>query len=163
MAISTSKRNLIFARQPAYHPVRPPWAITEAKFIETCNRCGECVKQCPLNVIQLADAGFPEMNFSQSGCDFCEVCVAVCIPAALNLNTEPPFQFTVTINEDCFSERGVICRSCGDVCENQAIKFKQVVGGITHVLMNSTSCNGCGECVSTCPANAITIQPGKQT
>ena len=42
--------------------------------------------------------------------------------------------------------------------EIQAIKFKQVVGGVTHVLMNSENCNGCGECVSICPANAITIQ-----
>jgi len=158
MNLSGSKRNLIFGRVSPSEPVRPPWAINEIAFIDTCDRCGECVKQCPVNVIRFADGGFPEMNFSSSGCDFCEVCVAVCQPGALILNDVDPFQSIATIGEDCFSERGVICRSCGEVCEIQAIKFKQVVGGVTHVLMNTENCNGCGECVSICPADAITIK-----
>jgi ferredoxin-type protein NapF len=98
------------------------------------------------------------MNFSTSGCDFCEVCVAVCIPGALKLGQVAPFDSIAVINNECFSERGVICRSCGEACEIQAIHFKQVVGGVTHVVMNTDSCNGCGECVSICPANAITIK-----
>ncbi|MCK5666106.1 MAG: ferredoxin-type protein NapF [Thiotrichaceae bacterium] len=149
---------MIFGKVSAPLPVRPPWAINETEFIEACTRCGECVKQCPVNVIRIADGSFPEMNFSTSGCDFCEVCVAVCVPAALKLGQAAPFDSIAVINNECFSERGVICRSCGEVCEIQAIHFKQVVGGVTHVVMNTDSCNGCGECVSICPANAITIK-----
>ncbi len=161
MTFSNSKRNLIFGSNSDPTPLRPPWAIAEHDFIETCTRCGECVKQCPVNVIKLSDGGFPEMNFSKSGCEFCEVCVAVCLPGALKLLETDPFDAIATISDECFSERGVICRSCAEVCENRAIRFHQVVGGITHVLMNTESCNGCGECVSICPANAITIQPGQ--
>lgn len=158
MVVSTSKRNLIFGRVSTHQAVRPPWAISETAFIETCTRCGECVKQCPVNVISLKDGNFPEMNYSSSGCDFCEVCVAVCQPGALQLSETTPFDSIAIIGNECFSERGVICRSCAEVCEIQAIRFQQVVGGITHVLMNTEQCNGCGECVSICPADAITIQ-----
>lgn len=163
MAISNSKRNLIFGRTPAHQSVRPPWAIMEHEFIETCTRCGECVKQCPVNIIRIADGGFPEMNFSTSGCDFCEVCVAVCLPGALKLTQAVPFNSIAIISDECFSERGVICRSCGESCETRAIRFKQVVGGVAHVLMDTDQCNGCGECVSTCPAHAITIEQRQQT
>jgi len=158
MVISNSKRNFIFGKISGQTPVRPPWAIQEHDFIETCNRCGECVKQCPVNIIQLADGGFPEMNFSKSGCDFCEVCAAVCLPGAIKQTQAEPFNTVAVINDECFTERGVICRSCGEVCEIQAIRFQLVVGGTTHVIMNTNACNGCGECVSICPAHAITIK-----
>ncbi|MCP4076057.1 MAG: ferredoxin-type protein NapF [Gammaproteobacteria bacterium] len=158
MAISNSKGNFIFRKITALRPVRPPWAISENEFINTCTRCGECVKQCPVNVIRVADGSFPEINFSSSGCDFCEVCAAVCLPGALLIGQSAPFNSIAVIGNECFSERGVICHSCGEACEIQAIHFQQVVGGVTHVLMNTDNCNGCGECVSICPANAITIQ-----
>lgn len=153
-----SKRNFIFGRISAQVPLRPPWAIEEQRFVDSCNRCGECVRQCPVNVIRIADGGFPEMNFSQSGCDFCGVCVEVCETAALQRGKSAPFNLVSAVSDDCFSERGVICRSCAEICETQAIRFNQVVGGIAHVIMNASSCTGCGECVSICPANAITIQ-----
>lgn len=158
MALSTSKRNLLFGRISAKKAIRPPWAINEDDFIEICNRCGECVKQCPRNVIRIEDGGFPAMNFTHAGCDFCEVCVAVCKPEALKLNDFAGFNLTAEISSECFSERGVICRSCGEVCESRAIRFQQVVGGITHVLMDTEHCNGCGECVGICPAHAITMK-----
>lgn len=158
MAISNSKSSFIFGNISALRPVRPPWALSENEFIETCTRCGECVKQCPVNVIRLAEGSFPEMNFSTSGCDFCEVCAAVCMPGAIKLGQQAPFDSMAIISNECFSERGVICRSCGEACEIQAIHFQQVVGGVTHVLMNTDNCNGCGECVSICPADAITIK-----
>ena len=139
-------------------PLRPPWAIIEHEFIETCTRCTDCVKQCPQNIIRIADGGFPEINVSEAGCDFCQACVQACLPNALNLGISVPFNCYATINDNCFSERGVICRSCGEVCEVQAIKFKQVVGGITHVAMETLSCTGCGECISVCPAFAISLQ-----
>lgn len=158
MAISNSKRHLLRGRISASMPFRPPWAIDEEAFINTCTRCGECVNQCPQKVIQKGDGGFPEINFSKSGCDFCQLCVEVCPTRALQIQHDDAFNTLVTINQDCFSERGIVCRSCGEVCESRAISFRQVVGGITHVLMDPSSCNGCGECISLCPANAITLK-----
>ena len=102
--------------------------------------------------------GYPEMNFSDGGCDFCEVCVAVCTPGALNLETTPAFSRVAVIGDACFAARGVICRSCGDVCEVRAISFRLVVGGVTHVNIVTAACSGCGECVGICPANSITLK-----
>ena len=158
MAISNSKRHLLRGRISASMPFRPPWAIDEESFIDLCTRCHECVNQCPQHVIKKGGGGFPEMNFTRAGCDFCERCADVCQSNALQIQNEDAFNTLVTINQDCFSERGIVCRSCGEVCESRAISFKQVVGGVTHVLMNTSSCNGCGECISLCPANSISLQ-----
>ena len=138
--------------------MRPPWAIDEDTFIERCNRCGECALQCPQNIIRMASGGFPEVDFSAAGCDFCEVCVDVCEPGALKVRQTAAFDLYAEIKDTCLSERGVICRSCGEACDSQAIRFKLVVGGAAQVSMDTDLCNGCGECISTCPADAITIQ-----
>ncbi len=162
MIPSRSKRNLLFGRTSGQHPIRPPWAVTESDFLDLCNRCGECARECPQAIIRMSDGGYPEIDFSAGGCDFCEVCVAVCKAEALKLDGRAPWQQVAVLGDNCFSERGVICRSCGEVCEMQAIRFQQVVGGVTHVLMDSESCTGCGECVAICPAQAITIQTRTQ-
>ena len=158
MALSTSKRNLLFARNSQEKAFRPPWSISEKDFIETCTRCGECFKECPSNVIKIGDGGFPELDFSHAGCDFCQVCVQVCQPGALKIRDCPALNSVAHIDENCFSERGVICRSCGEICNVGAIRFKPAVGGITHVLLNTELCNGCGECVHLCPAQSITMK-----
>ena len=158
MSISNSKRNFLRGRFSAPHPMRPPWAINEQQFIDTCTRCAECSNHCPNNIIRIASGGFPELNMSQAGCNFCEICVEVCAPNALSHQVAEPLNIYASVSDACFSERGIVCRSCGEVCESRAIKFQQVVGGVAHVLLDTTSCNGCGECVSLCPASAITMQ-----
>ncbi|MBC8212275.1 MAG: ferredoxin-type protein NapF [Gammaproteobacteria bacterium] len=163
MSLSTSKRNFLFARISARNPVRPPWALKESEFIDLCTRCDECEKQCPVNVIRIGDGGYPEIDFSNSGCDFCQVCVDVCKSGALSHQQPQAFNLVASIDDSCFSERGVICRSCAEVCDKGAISFKQVVGGISHLIMNTKSCNGCGECVSICPATAIKIEHRSDT
>jgi len=157
MTISRSKRNLLFGRPANEATLRPPWAVDESEFHRLCDRCGECARECPRGIIRMSDGGYPEVDFRMAGCDFCEVCVAVCKPEALRLDGRPAWQQVARTGDRCFSERGVICRSCGEVCEMEAIRFQQVVGGITHVIMDVDACNGCGECVSICPADAITI------
>ena len=159
MSISNSKRDFLFGRVRGYQPLRPPWAIAEDRFGDTCTRCGDCVRECPTNVIKLADGGFPEMDFSAAGCDFCEVCVSVCEPGALDRKIQPPLNLVANLNDNCFSARGVICRACGEVCDSRAIRFQQVVGGVTHVSIEFSACTGCGECVSICPAHSISIKP----
>ncbi len=158
MSLSQSKRNFLLGRVAVRPRFRPPWALPEAEFTERCTRCGECIKQCPSNVIQSADGGYPEMNFNTAGCDFCEVCVAVCGPQALRMSGQSPLNLYAEIADSCFAERGVICRACGDTCETNSIRFTQVVGGITHVTIDFDSCSGCGECVSICPADSISMQ-----
>lgn len=158
MPITQSKRNFLFARAPRRRPMRPPWAVAEERFIELCDRCGDCVRECPNECLRVADGGFPELFFQASGCEFCELCVAVCKVGALDRQVYPPLQLAVKVDDSCFSARGVICRACGDVCAQHAIRFRQQVGGIALVQLETARCNGCGECVSVCPADSLSIQ-----
>jgi len=100
------------------------------------------------------------MSFLRQGCDYCEACVQVCPESALSL-TQTNFQFPwpqqAVINDQCFAEKGVVCRACGEVCEVSAIEFKLMVGGSSQLTINTAACNGCGECVHVCPAQAIKI------
>lgn len=162
MSIVLSKRNLLSARNSGWFPMRPPWAIDEASFIEQCTRCADCAKACPKKIITMGDGGFPEVSFKRQGCDFCEHCVDICNRAALSKQQPAVFRWSAVINNSCFSMRGVVCRSCGEICDSRAITFKALVGGITQVHLSSTSCSGCGECISICPADAITLKTTRQ-
>lgn len=142
--------------------VRPPWSIVENEFVDTCDRCDACIKACHLKIIQRGSAGFPEMNFARGGCDFCMACVQNCPTHAIQLtneNRDDPWQIVAQVNGKCLSQRGVICRACGEVCEMRAIRFKLAVGGSAMIELNTSACNGCGECVSKCPVAAIEMKP----
>lgn len=144
------------------NPIRPPWARDEQDFLHTCERCNACIEVCHLRVIKRGDGGYPEMDFSRSGCDFCESCVRHCLPQALSITPEnhyKPWSITAYINNRCFARRGVLCQSCGEICETSAIQFRHAVGGNTYIYINTSDCTGCGECVSLCPADAITMKP----
>lgn len=138
--------------------IRPPWAIDEQKFTDLCTRCFECAKACPDHLIVKGVGGFPEISFSRHGCDYCEACARACPESVLDLTQLIPWNQKAIISEDCFSKRGVVCRSCGDACETVAIRFKPMLGGVSQVQLDTSACNGCGECVHVCPAHAITIQ-----
>jgi ferredoxin-type protein NapF len=138
--------------------LRPPWAMEESRFTSLCERCDACIKSCHAKIIQRGASGFPEINFSRSGCDFCQACVQACHTGALALtvhNHHQPWSIQAQIGSNCLSERGVICRACGDVCETRAIRFRLAVGGSSRIEFDASACNGCGECVSRCPVNAI--------
>ncbi len=148
----------------SYQPdavIRPPWAVEESLFTDACTRCFACAKACPSHLIVKGQGGYPEVSFSRHGCDYCEACVRACEDSALILNEEnqhqPWYQHAI-INKDCFSRRGVICRSCGDVCETRAIRFKPALAGRSKISLDESACNGCGECVHVCPAHAIEIK-----
>ncbi len=158
MAISNSKRNLLRGRISKQNPLRPPWSVTENEFVELCNRCGECAKGCPAKVIKMSDGGFPEIDFSSSGCNFCKLCVESCEAGALKYDRSAAFKFSAGIEGTCFSIQGVVCRACGECCEVEAIRFQPALGGITNVLLDTDLCNGCGECVSLCPAKSISLK-----
>lgn len=149
----------------AESPFRPPWSKSEAEFTQLCTRCDECIKACPQNIIARGSAGFPEMSFSQAGCDYCQACADVCQILAIEIspgNQAIPWAQKVRFKDNCLSEHGVVCRACGDVCEMRAIRFKLAVGGIALIDFDNTACNGCGECISLCPVNAIEMQQVEQ-
>jgi len=143
------------------HPVRPPWALPEGQFIEICTRCADCVSACPDGLIKNGRGDYPEIDFTQGGCDFCGDCVTACKPKALvqSSSTAPPWSIVASIEKNCLSLNAVTCRSCGDVCDEEAISFKLQTGGRAIPHLEPELCSGCGECIAVCPVKAVRILP----
>ena len=139
-------------------PIRPPWALPEAAFLNTCTRCNECIDKCPEKIIVKGDGGFPAIDFSLGACTFCGDCVEACESDALFMNgSEQAWNISVKISDDCLSLKGVTCRSCSDSCEQEAISFKYQLGGISEPATSKSLCIGCGACVAICPVKAINV------
>lgn len=70
--------------------LRPPWSSSE--FIDCCERCGECIKACPENILEKGRGGYPQVNFQHGECTFCERCVDQCPNDTLQKARTPPYQ-----------------------------------------------------------------------
>ncbi len=143
--------------------IRPPWALLENDFINTCTRCGDCIDKCPEKIIVKGDGGFPSINFNLGGCTFCQECVTACKEGALTISStdHSPWGLIADISAKCISLHGVTCRSCADSCEEESISFHHQPGGISQPLIDTKSCTGCGSCVAPCPVHAIKVSENK--
>ena len=140
-------------------PIRPPWSLAESEFVERCTACGECIQRCPTGILQAGRGGFPQVDFSKGECEFCAECAEACEPAAITHDEDAePWRLSVSIGAGCIAYNGVVCRSCGEQCEERAISFRLVVGGAAHPRLESGACSGCGACFAPCPVGAIEIQ-----
>jgi ferredoxin-type protein NapF len=52
--------------------------LNESTFVDGCSQCGDCLNVCPENIIKKGDGGFPEVDFLQGECTFCQKCVESC-------------------------------------------------------------------------------------
>ena len=70
---------------------RPPGAIKEAEFLQTCTGCDQCMQACPVNVIMIdnMERRDPIIYPEKDPCIHCDgyPCIAVCPTGALQLNT----------------------------------------------------------------------------
>ncbi|MEW8506136.1 MAG: ferredoxin-type protein NapF [Candidatus Thiodiazotropha sp.] len=142
--------------------IRPPWAIEEISFVEQCNRCGDCIEACRAKIIRKGSGGYPAIDFNRGQCTFCGDCVKRCEPQALAFPGDPalpPWSLGIEIEPSCLSLNGVVCRSCGDICEERAIRFQLQTGGRSKPLPDLSLCSGCGACVAVCPSHSITVLP----
>lgn len=159
MTDPSSRRNFLRGRFSARKgPLRPPWALAENDFLHACTRCGDCVRACPTHVVTDRDAGYPSIDFSAGECTFCGECAAACRTGALKrAQGQPAWPARAAIGEQCLAQRKIECRICGDQCEARAIRFPLKAGGIAVPVLDSSSCTGCGACVASCPAAAISV------
>ncbi|HEC15696.1 MAG TPA: ferredoxin-type protein NapF [Sedimenticola sp.] len=142
--------------------LRPPWAIPEALFIETCSGCGECIKACPASILKPGRAKLPEVDFSGGGCDFCGDCKAVCETGALSQSAGPgrsPWTLKAHFEDACLARQGMACYTCQESCDMDAIRLRLVVGGVSAPQLVSDACNGCGDCYAPCPVGAVSMRP----
>lgn len=142
--------------------VRPPWALSEEKFLDSCTRCDDCITSCPEHIITRGDGGYPEAEFKSGECTFCGKCVESCDTGALHspnssYSSDDAWNLTVHFSSNCLSLNAIVCRACGDACDSQAIHFQLKLGGVAEPGVSQEDCTGCGACVKPCPVQAISM------
>lgn len=137
--------------------VRPPYGLNESLFQNVCVACESkrCVDSCDEEIILIQADGTPRLDFSKSGCTFCEDCANACTPNVLsldNVHTAERLNATFRIStEGCVAHHGVICFSCKEPCIDDAILFN----GMFAPVIDMDKCTGCGFCLGRCPTEAI--------
>ncbi len=149
--------------------LRPPGALPEAEFLETCHRCGNCIKNCPANAIlplenvQADTANTPYIDPDEQPCVICDslACMYVCPSGAL----KPVYAEDIRIGlavfniETCLRTKEVACTYCIDTCPIGADAIHLTTEGVVEVL--ESGCTGCGVCQYACPTapKSIIVEP----
>lgn len=159
MSVALARRDLLRGRiaRPAPVAVRPPHAVPEARFATLCDGCALCAPACPETVIRLDAARRPVLAFAQGECTFCDACATACPTGALTLHEARPWTAKAVIAAGCLAVGGVHCRSCGDACPVDAIRFVPRADGRFLPAIAVDLCTGCGACVAPCPVAAVAV------
>ena len=152
--------------------LRPPGAIPEEQFLQTCLRCGNCGDACPVDAIfpmtleegGTSAAGTPAVIPGRQACVVCEelACLHACPSGALKLVELAEIRMGLAqLHEDrCLRSNGEDCRICVEKCPlaETAIRIDQA----GKVEVRSPGCVGCGVCEMYCPTapGAIVVAAG---
>ena len=148
---------------------RPPGALPEAEFLETCHRCGNCVKNCPANAIQplpsnnASLANTPYIDPDEQPCVICDslACMYVCPSGALQPVYAEDIKIGVAVftAETCLRTNEVDCTYCVDTCPIGSDAIRLTSEGVVAVI--DAGCTGCGVCQYACPTSpkSIVIEP----
>ena len=136
--------------------IRPPYYGDINAFDIECQNCdGKCATLCQEQIIIIGEDKTPHLNFSKSGCTYCDDCAIACEPDVLKIENKKIIDAGIRINEsNCMSWTGVMCFSCKDPCLENAIDFKAMF----MPSINQEKCTSCGFCISRCPSLAIDIK-----
>jgi ferredoxin-type protein NapF len=147
-------------RDKAIPIIRPPYFNDISAFDKECVNCdGLCVTSCQEHIIIIAEDKTPRIDFSSSGCTYCDDCAIACQSDVLKIEYKNLIDLDININQKtCLSWQGVMCFSCKDPCLEDAIEFKAMF----MPSIDLQKCTACGFCISRCPSLAIDIkQKGK--
>jgi MauM/NapG family ferredoxin protein len=167
-------------RKPGYTAdhsglIRPPGALPEDDFLNTCVRCGQCMKVCPTNALHplLLEYGLhpafsprliPRIGYCEKNCNQCgQVCPSGAIKKIRIEDKDKIIIGTAVIIKDLclpWSEQKE-CLVCEEMCptSRKAIIFKDEYqlnkdGKIARVklpVVLENLCIGCGICENKCP------------
>ncbi len=150
--------------------LRPPGALPETQFLDTCYRCGNCVDVCPAKAIRTTAGeatdlrGTPYIDPDLSACVVCEelACMKTCPSGALKrVSSGREIRMGLArLNWGlCVRSHGESCSLCMDKCPigREAIDLSD--GG--EITVHASGCTGCGTCQFYCPTQpkAIMVDP----
>ena len=141
--------------------LRPPWALSEPAFSDSCDGCGKCVTACKEKIMFMSFRKLPYLSFIEGGCTFCGDCSSVCETGALQRTPQPgdlPWQLKAEVSISCLATQGINCMRCLEECEYDAVVTRPALGGKTSIQIDEGVCTGCGMCVSPCPVDAIHLK-----
>ena len=163
--------------------IRPPGALDEEEFLSACIRCGVCVRDCPYDILKLAElgsdhpaTGTPYFVARTGPCEMCEdiPCIPNCPTNALDHSlkdiTKAKMGLAVLIDQEtCIAFLGLRCEVCYNVCPVRGkaitLEFQPNKRSGRHALfipvVHSEHCTGCGLCEKACilEREAIKVLP----
>jgi len=133
--------------------VYPPYFDKKEDFLK-CYECEskDCLNACNEKIIKIIDEK-PTLDFTGSGCTFCDECADACKYDVLSItHKKNKINAEMIINpEKCIAWNQTICFSCQDICEEYAI----IYNGMFNPVIDLDKCTACGFCISVCPTHAI--------
>ena len=132
--------------------IKPPYLKGS---LEVCIECeAPCIEVCETNILQKNKQGHLEVVFNLQGCTYCDECANICDKEVLDIGVEHPhISSTIFIDESlCVSYHGVMCMSCKDPCNDDAIQFENLFKPVIN-----DKCTSCGFCIAKCPTQAIKV------
>lgn len=147
--------------------LRPPGALDEQQFVDTCSRCGDCAKVCPAEAILLDPTGkkgngAPWIDANVMSCVLCDglYCMDACSTGALAPTPllEIDMGTARWAESMCVRSDGEDCTLCVDQCPVGEAALR-VEGRSIQVI--DDACTGCGVCQTQCPTDpkAIIVIP----
>lgn len=140
--------------------LRPPGALEEAQFLESCTGCGECIEACPHESIRVFEDNHVSEGFSRKGtpviypdeqpCYLCEdfPCIAVCEPEALRpVGTLQAVNMGTAVVSQRICTAGQGCNACVGQCPMRAISMDFAS---LSIRVEGDLCVGCGICEHIC-------------
>lgn len=158
--------------------LRPPGALPEDEFVDTCSRCGKCVDACPADAIELEPSmagGFPYIIARYAPCVICNdlSCMKVCPSGALQLVDDAAdiHMGTALVNQQqclrtgadghAMSGKAEDCR----ICVIQCPVGEDAIGvGDDLKIDVREGCTGCGVCERVCPTEpaSVVVMPARK-
>ena len=146
--------------------LRPPGALPEDAFLETCKRCGHCMAACPADAIRPVRGsderlrGTPWIDPEAQPCVVCDglECMQVCPSGALQrlLLDDVQMGLAVVNKETCVRSMGDECRLCIEACPLGARAIR--LNDKWEVAVLQSGCIGCGVCQHACPTKPRAIR-----
>ncbi len=137
----------------------PPGAESIRNYIQSCDKCFDCVAACPPMVLEICRDrqsefyDYPVIEPARQACEFCEdyPCIKACHTEALKLENLGSLKSrAVIIGNFCLAYQDHFCMTCVTACPPQYKAVRLNAEGLPEI--DPSLCTGCGICAQACPA-----------